>query len=164
MKKALLLVFLILSSVVVITGCSSKEKQTGEISEAEAKDIKEFTNTFNNTLDQSNKLLSSFNTALDGLYTKTLSDEQFGQIMKKNIDASRALMSTIDNYNASPYVTVNYQNLVVYLNTQHQLFLNSIDMVNSERIIKNELRQNYLDVKRDKNDLEYKFLYGEDAS
>ncbi|PMC36323.1 hypothetical protein CJ195_16095 [Bacillus sp. UMB0899] len=173
MIKKKLFIPALLSSILVLTGCSSEKKESSlpfpgagtpknnEVDDETTEAIREFAKKFDETINQSNKLLGTFNKALDGLYTNDNSTSQFAQIMKKNINESRELVATLEGYEAVVIVAPYKQSLVSYLNQQHQLFLDAVDMANQESVNKDELRRMYLEVKTSQAEVESAFLTGE---
>ncbi|MCM3443285.1 MULTISPECIES: hypothetical protein [Metabacillus] len=170
-------IFIILSLICVVSiiaGCSSKKEAPSSNSpfqkssnqgvvmdEATIKEFEKYSGKFEETLKQSNDLLRTFNRSLDGLYTGDNSDKQFAEIMKKNIESSRELIATVEEYEVSSAVTKYNQSLITYLNQQHQLFLEAVDMAINEDIDKDQLRSEYLEIKTIQTEIETAFLSGE---
>ncbi|MED4404092.1 hypothetical protein [Metabacillus fastidiosus] len=161
-KRAILL--LSLGSIFTISACSSEEETAQQVDEQTVNQIKDFTTKFDESLGQANKQLNTFNVALDGLYTGQVSSEQFVKILSGNIENSRSLISTVESYSVNPKVSIYHQNLLKYLNQQHQLFLDSVEMANLEQIDKRSLREAYFQVKNNQNEVRNIFINGENKA
>lgn len=145
-KVSLLLICLIL----LMAGCSSKEG--GGQSKADQQKYKEDILAYNtfltNTMDESNVLLSQYNTAIDTMYMENMNANQFGLIVKELIPKSTQIIKSVEKQD---YFHNNiyrfHKEYLVYLNNQHQLFLDSMEMANREKVDKSKLRKRYIEIK-----------------
>ncbi|MCM3619729.1 hypothetical protein M3936_19345 [Sutcliffiella horikoshii] len=147
MKKMYVLVSVL--CLILTVGCSSsgggaKASIDPQLDEA----LNSYQTFLTNTLNESNGLLNRFNTLVDNLYVQDISSEQFSKVVKEIIKDSSALVKQADGQD---YYHQNLQayhtSYLSYLNQQHQLFLDSIEMANKDRLDKAKLRQNYLKIK-----------------
>lgn len=137
----------ILLCVFTLVGCSDSENNASSDPQFEEAIIT-YHSFLNNTLDTSNSLLNRFNTLIDNLYVQDVSSEQFSGILKAIIKDSATLVKEADEQkNVHAELKEFHSGYLNFLNQQHQLFLDSIEMANSNRIDKNRLRQNYLKTK-----------------
>jgi hypothetical protein len=152
MKKLLTLI-LLLTSVCLISACSSKENNKEVVTKDNQSYIQEYDAKLQEFIKQSNNLLSTFNKSLDGLYTQEYSLEQFASIMKKSIEDSNELISKIENYEVHPDIFDFHQQFIVHVNEQHQLFLDAVEMANTDQMDKDRLRADFLEIKQNQASL-----------
>ncbi|NLP52196.1 hypothetical protein [Bacillus sp. RO1] len=148
---------LILAVCFVFTsGCSSSDSGSAKANnDPELGEALESYQTFlGNTLNDSTSLLDRYNALVDSLYVQDVSADQLANSLKEIIKDSSELVKHVDGHdyyhqNIQPY----HRSLIGYINEQHQLFLDSIEMANNDRVDKGELRENYLIVKESQNNI-----------
>lgn len=148
MKKNFLMsgmVFLLL----ILSACGEAPK--GQEIEPEA--ISKYQTKIKNAVDISNNLLATYNKGLDQLYTNSISNEQFGDLMNSNIETSNEMVRGIDEYTPDPMFFEIHQSVITHLNNQHQMFLDAVEMANQEDIAKEQLREKYLEIKTEQKQL-----------
>ncbi|MFS8304208.1 hypothetical protein [Bacillus altitudinis] len=151
MKKTI--IFLFVSLIVVsLTACSSKSKEEVERN-ARNTIVEEYEVEFNNINDASNNVLSSFNNALDGYYTRKSSNSTFKSILSEKILASSKFIKETEEKDVDTSVLSFHQQVVVYLNQQHQLLLDAVEMANENDVDKGTLRESYLNLKQQQVDM-----------
>ncbi|WP_078557162.1 hypothetical protein [Bacillus alkalicellulosilyticus] len=137
--------------ILTTAACSSTEKAEGS-SKNKGQEVNQeqvdFENSVFSLLDRSDSLLSTFNTALDGLYTEKQTPEQFAKAMKLNIESSRELVSELERLEVHHSWFEVHQNLIGHFNNKHELYLNAIEMANNNRLIKDRLRSEFLTLKQ----------------
>lgn len=144
--------FLIIGSLLTLGGCSSSESEIAMAKQQE--EIMTYSTFLTNTVDSSNKLLNQYNNILDNLYIENMSEEQLSKLMRELVKESSELIREVESgnyYNTSFYEF--HTNLIKYLNEQHQLFLDSVEMANTSRVDKNRLRQSYIKIKDRQSEL-----------
>lgn len=101
---------------------------TQEEIEQREKEIKAYSEHLSNTFDTSMELQDTFARALDNLFTKESSPNQFANILKQQIiEKSREVLDVAEKYNFPvEYFELN-QMVVANLNNQHQLFLDAVN-------------------------------------
>ncbi|MFC0273633.1 hypothetical protein ACFFIX_19765 [Metabacillus herbersteinensis] len=150
------LILLTISSVLV--GCSSEKKEKGpglgnrnqpKEEEASLSSVEQLDKILQNSIKESNVLLSQFNKSLDGFYTGNTSNSQFATVVSGIVNDSHELVSSVEKEDVDPTVFELQQKLVAHLNQQHGLFLNAVDMANQEKVNKDTLRNTYLEIKQE---------------
>lgn len=144
--------FLIIGSLLTLGGCSSSESEIAMAKQQE--EIMTYSTFLTNTVDSSNKLLNQYNNILDNLYIENMSEEQLSKLMRELVKESSELIREVESgnyYNTSFYEF--HTNLIKYLNEQHQLFLDSVEMANTSRVDKSRLRQSYIKIKDRQSEL-----------
>ena len=154
----------------LLTACSSEKNEEGaKAASGNDKDkqeqvqdsVEEFGLTLQTTIEGSNKLLDTFNKNLDGLYTAEVSEQQFANVLKGVVDESNKLVAGMEKVYVDGTLYDFRQTTVAYLNRQHELFLNAVDMANQEMINKEYLRTEYLAVKEEQAGIVNTWLNGE---
>lgn len=154
----------------LLTACSSEKNEKGaKATSGNDKDKQEqvqdsvevFGLTLQTTIEGSNKLLDTFNKNLDGLYTAEVSDQQFANVLKGVVDESNKLVAGMEKVYVDGTLYDFRQTTVAYLNRQHELFLNAVDMANQEMLNKEYLRTEYLAVKEEQAGIVNTWLNGE---
>lgn len=148
---------LILAVCLVFTsGCSSSENGSAKANnDPKLEESLESYQTFlGNTLNDSTALLDRYNALVDSLYVQDVSGDQLANLLKGIIKDSSELVKHVDGHdyyheNIQPY----HRSVIAYVNEQHQLFLDTIEMANDDRVDKGELRENYLIVKESQNNI-----------
>ncbi|MBU8855240.1 hypothetical protein [Bacillus altitudinis] len=153
MKKTI--IFLFVSLIVIsLTACSASSKSKEEIEQNALNTIVEdYEVQFNNINDESNNVLSAFNNALDGYYTKRSSNSTFKSILSEKILASSQFIKETEEKEVDTTVLSFHQQVVVYLNQQHQLLLDAVEMANENEVDKGTLRESYLNLKQQQVDM-----------
>ncbi|WP_334393211.1 hypothetical protein [Escherichia coli] len=151
MKKTIIFLFVSLIAV-SLTACSSKSKEEVERN-ARNTIVEEYEVEFNNINDESNNVLSSFNNALDGYYTRKSSNSTFKSILSEKILASSKFIKETEEKDVDTSVLSFHQQVVVYLNQQHQLLLDAVEMANENDVDKGTLRESYLNLKQQQVDM-----------
>ncbi|QAS54756.1 hypothetical protein [Halobacillus litoralis] len=145
MKFKFISLCLFIGVLAILTSCGDKGEEQAP---GNAADLEGYQAHLNEVFSESDHLLSVYSTALDGLYTGEVSEEQFSTLLRKEvISQSNELVSLVESYNASPTIFELNQQLATFANNQHQLFLDSIDMANEERMNKTTLRDNLIKIK-----------------
>ncbi|MBF0706587.1 hypothetical protein IQ283_08185 (plasmid) [Alkalihalobacillus hwajinpoensis] len=143
MKKKLVMGSLVLV-LLLLTACGG-EPQEEEGAAPEAKT--EYQNKVKGAIDNSNKLLAVYNKSVDQLYTEELSNEEFGNMMRTNIEKSNEMVRSIDEMTPDPTFFEIHQAVITLMNNQHQMFLDAVEMANEDKIEKDNLRKEYLSIK-----------------
>lgn len=143
MKKKLVMGSLVLV-LLLLTACGG-EPQEEEGAAPEAKT--EYQNKVKGAIDNSNKLLAVYNKSVDQLYTEELSNEEFGNMMRTNIEKSNEMVRSIDEMTPDPAFFEIHQAVITLMNNQHQMFLDAVEMANEDKIEKDNLRKEYLSIK-----------------
>ncbi|MCM3393245.1 hypothetical protein [Cytobacillus oceanisediminis] len=149
--KKLGIATIIITSIFILMGCSSKQNATAslKVTEENKSYLEEYDMSLQVYFDQMTSIFKSFNNSLDGLYTEQYSREQFAKSMKDNIEISNTLVSDVESLDVEPELFENHQNLIALINRSHGLLLTAIDMANTEEneIDKNYLRTEYQEIK-----------------
>lgn len=151
MKKTIIFLFVSLIAI-SLTACSSKSKEEVERNTRNTI-VEEYEVEFNNINDESNNVLSSFNNALDGYYTRKSSNSTFKSILSEKILASSKFIKETEEKDVDTSVLSFHQQVVVYLNQQHQLLLDAVEMANENDVDKGTLRESYLNLKQQQVDM-----------
>lgn len=110
-----------------------------------------YAEVFVDVIDESNDLLHEFNLALDHLYAKKKSEGEFKQVVEEILPRSNDLLGRLDSvlYDVDDSLYEFHRKFIELTNFQHQIFLESLRMVNEEenRIDKTQLRNDYVRVK-----------------
>ncbi|KAA6446986.1 hypothetical protein [Bacillus swezeyi] len=138
---------LILSMLLLLTACSSNP--SSDEANSRPKYLDDYDVHFKNTINKSTKLFSSFNQALDDFYTKKISTEQFKHTITKTIEDSTAFIQETESIKTDDALFEMHQHVLVFLNNQHQLFLDAVEMANEKDIDKKGLRDTYLSLKEE---------------
>ncbi|MEI2356261.1 hypothetical protein [Mesobacillus zeae] len=149
MKKWIFLT-LILAILLVLGGCSSKEKSTGlKVTEENKSYLDKYEKSLQNDIKKMTSILKDYNNALDGLYTQQYSREQFAIAIKGSIEESNELVSRVESKDVESELFEANQNLIALVNRSHQLLLTAIDMANQKdtEIDKDFLRTEYMEIK-----------------
>ncbi len=94
------------------------------------------------------RLSDSAAKVLGGLYTGDNSESQFAKIIRDNlIEDSRELVNSANSYGVDPIFFNINQQVTAHISNQHQLFLDALEMVNTEKLKKKELNQTYIKLK-----------------
>ncbi|OUM91092.1 hypothetical protein [Parageobacillus thermoglucosidasius] len=153
MKKSFFIIIPIIA-VLLLSACSSKSKENGlEITEDNRSYVKEFEQELQDSLSKMNENLNVFNDALDNIYKRDITEEDFATILKQLIDKSSQLIAEAESYDTKPELFEAQQNLVLLLNKSHQLLLDAIEMANNQDIDKELLREDYLAIKEEQASL-----------
>ncbi|WP_061567814.1 hypothetical protein [Caldibacillus debilis] len=153
MKKSFFIIIPIIA-VLLLSACSSKSKENGlEITEDNRSYVKEFEQELQDSLSKTNENLNVFNDALDNIYKRDITEEDFATILKQLIDKSSQLIAEAESYDTKPELFEAQQNLVLLLNKSHQLLLDAIEMANNQDIDKELLREDYLAIKEEQASL-----------
>ncbi|KYD23174.1 hypothetical protein B4135_0997 [Caldibacillus debilis] len=115
--------------------------------------MKEFEQELQDSLSKTNENLNVFNDALDNIYKRDITEEDFATILKQLIDKSSQLIAEAESYDTKPELFEAQQNLVLLLNKSHQLLLDAIEMANNQDIDKELLREDYLAIKEEQASL-----------
>jgi hypothetical protein len=115
--------------------------------------VKEFEQELQDSLSKMNENLNVFNDALDNIYKRDITEEDFATILKQLIDKSSQLIAEAESYDTKPELFEAQQNLVLLLNKSHQLLLDAIEMANNQDIDKELLREDYLAIKEEQASL-----------
>ncbi|QOY37620.1 hypothetical protein AWH56_008580 [Anaerobacillus isosaccharinicus] len=103
--------------------------------------------------DESNDILSQFNSLIDRLYASTASEAQFAQIVNDMLPRSNDLLKKLDEalYIINDDFYGFHKDLITLVNFQHQLLLEAIKKANSEneQLDLNKLRSDYVKIKQD---------------
>lgn len=153
MKKLKVIVMILMVSVLCVA-CSSKEKeeQTAEAAAGQAE--VEYGKHLGQVFTTSEKLLSSLNSALDGLYKGTTSEAQLKKILSDNvIDDSRELVKTVESFDVDPSFYAVDQLVSEYINMQHYLFQDAMEMVNQEKLDKDKIRKSVEELKAKQSEI-----------
>lgn len=144
MKKPLFIGFLVLIMFLLSAcGGAPKEEEGGAAPKAKT----EYQNKIKGAIDNSNKLLAVYNKSVDQLYTEELSNEEFGNMMRNNIEKSNEMVRSIDEMTPDPAFFEIHQAFITFMNNQHQMFLDAVEAANEDEIKKNDLRKEYLSIK-----------------
>lgn len=151
MKKWSLLI-LVLSSFLLLSACSSKEKQaTGDLKVTKENQsyLEEYDKSLQGYIGEMTIILNNFNDSVDGLYTQKYSREQFGTSVTGNIEKSNKLIKDVESVDVKPELFEANQNLILLVNRSHQLLLKAIDMANTSDVEmdKDYLRNEYMEIK-----------------
>ncbi|WP_374717706.1 hypothetical protein [Neobacillus sp.] len=152
MKKRWIILMLMVVSIFMLMGCSSKEKKSAaeiKVTKENASYLEQYDKNLQGFLKEMTSILKTFNNALDGLYTKQYSKEQFSSLITGTIEKSNKLVSEVEALDVDPELFEAHQNLILLVNTSHQLLLDAVDMANNEdgEIEKEELRTKLLEIK-----------------
>lgn len=154
--KKFLLIFIAIILTSALSACSSKSKNnstTGnvKITEENVPYIEKYEKSVQNYSKEMSEILIIFNNAVDGVYTKELSKEQFSNILTQTIDRSNELVTSVESENVEPDLFESQQQFILLVNRTHQLLLDAIDMANNpdDEIDKELLRTDYLAIKTD---------------
>lgn len=153
MKK--LKILLILTLVTLLLGaCSQDKKAAVKINDKTKPFITEYDKTLRSSISDINKILLEFNQGLDSIYTKQSSNEQFAQLLVKNINDSSKLVRKVESVDIDPQLFQQHQTLIVLVNRSHQLLLNAVDQAkNEDEINKNQLREEYVSIKQEEENI-----------
>jgi len=151
MKKFSLLLFLAMT-ITLLSACGSSSSEGASSSEM-MEVVEDYDIRFGNALDEANQLLRNFSNSVDALYTTQQSNEQFAQAMRENIKKSSELVMALESHVAHANIFPFHQEVIGYFNNQHQLFLNAIEMANTDRINKDNLRSEYIRLKQEQAEL-----------
>lgn len=143
---------LLLTFTLIITGCSSQEKQAAgkvKITEQNKSYLDLYEKSLQNYIGEMNAILKTFNDAVDGIYTEEYSRDQFKTAIKGTIENSNKLVTDIESVDVKPELFEANQNLIALVNRSHQLLLHAIDMANMEDtdMDKDYLRNEYMEIK-----------------
>ncbi|HEO8421593.1 hypothetical protein ACEF17_10605 [Streptococcus hyovaginalis] len=147
--------FLILSLVIILSGCSSSSKANIKVTEDNIDYLIEYDESLQTFITEMTSILTNFNNSLDGLYTHEVSNSQFATIMKETIKKSNELVSNVEALDVNPELFEAHQNLIVLVNRSHQLLLTAIESANnsstdeSNTMDKDTLRQEYIEIKKE---------------
>lgn len=160
----------VLSISLLLSACSSEKNENGAKAasgsdkgkqEQVQVEVEEFGLSLQTTIEGSNTLLDSFNKNLDGLFTAEVSNQQFANVLKGVVDESNKLVADMEKVYVNGTLYEFRQTVVAYLNRQHELFLNAVDMANQEKMNKEFLRTEYLAVKQEQAGIVNNWLNGE---
>ncbi|MUK90168.1 hypothetical protein GMD78_17485 [Ornithinibacillus sp. L9] len=149
MKKKLLIIVSIFTTLTIVTGCSSSKNEEGQYAEGiSIEEVQEYDSYLQEALQTANSLMSTYNNSLDGLYTGDTSNGQFAKVLKDNvIESSRELVKLVEPYDVNPNFFEINQSLSNLINKQHQLFLDSVDMANQDKVNKDNLKKQVSSIK-----------------
>lgn len=148
MKKKFTLLLIVIT--ICLVGCSSKSNGAQvTITDENKSYLDEYNTSLQNYIGKMNSIMKGYNNAVDGIYTKQISEDQFAKAMKDAIKESNALITEVESIDVDPELFEANQNLILLINRSHQLLLNAIDMVNSENgtLNKDYLRSEYMEIK-----------------
>lgn len=143
---------MLILTIFMLAACSSKPKAgvSGiKVTDQNQSYLAKYDKSLQEYMKEMTSILSTFNDALDGLYTQKYSSEQFAQILTGTIDKSNALVSKVESYDVTPNIFDSHQNVILQVNRAHQLLLDAVDMANTKGIDinKEQLRTTFLDIK-----------------
>lgn len=159
----LILSTLCVTFLFILTGCLGGKAE--EVKPPNPQDA--YKETFQQSINESNKLLDRYSLNLDKLYIDEYTPEQFGVIVREVIGESNELVTEVDRKDVDPEMFEFHQKVQTYLNHQHELFLTSIAQANQvnkdkqQNFDKDSLRENYTNVKNEQGGLlkEWKEMY-----
>ena len=152
MKKKVFTLVLLLLLAVVSSGCGlfgGKE----EIEASEDDPMVVYEELMVLTFDESNDLLTDYNNALDELYSKKITEEEFTLKVKSYIPRANEISSRLDTvmYDVDESMYDVHKSVIAVTNDQHQLMLDTVEMYDDEnkQIEKSKLRERYVKIKED---------------
>src|SRR5690625_3484124 len=149
MNRITLLLTLVILSLILF-GCSSQAKNDpdNELPEALTEVYQAYDQHLQNRVVSSNTILDSFSDALDSIYTGEISENHFFKVLKSDIIVtSQEIVKESESFDVHPSLFDLNTSFINYVNVQHQLFLDAVDMENEEKIQKEQLRKRLVEIK-----------------
>lgn len=151
LKRLLILVVIVLATT-VLGACSSKPKSNVpgvKVTNENKSYLEKYDNSLQEYITDMTSILKTLNDALDGIYTKRYSREQFATVISGSIEKSNKLVTKVETLDVNPDLFETHQNLILLVNRSHQLLLDAVDMANTEdrEIEKDELRNSLIEIK-----------------
>lgn len=145
---------IILVMLAILAGCGKKSAPPGE---EEENLIVAYEKELRGVMGESNDLLISYSNALDNLYTSDNSKDQISNIVKKKVSESSAILRMAEENTPDTELFAFHQELMEYLNNQHQLLLTTVSDLGQENPNPDVLRDTFLDVKKQQSELIHKW-------
>lgn len=148
--KISIVIFLI---VIISVACSPLEWIGSGTDESEKDPNYVYAEVFVEVIDESNQLLYEFTLALDHLYAKKKTEKEFKEVVEGILPKSNELLNRLDSvlYDVDESLYEFHRKFIELTNFQHQIFLESLRMINEEEdgIDKGRLREDYVKIKTD---------------
>lgn len=157
-SKIVKVMFVSAASTILLSACSSGETAPSpkvQVTEENKSYLEEYDKNIQSYMKEMTTILQDFNNALDKLYTKEYTYQQFIASLKGSIAESNKLVTKVETLDVDPTLFESHQGLIVLVNNSHQLLLNAVDMANQPEygMDKNSLRDQYMQIKTEQANL-----------
>ncbi|WP_368502658.1 hypothetical protein AB3N04_00765 (plasmid) [Alkalihalophilus sp. As8PL] len=142
-------------TLLLLTGCGGGEDAALAAQEAATESWNLYTDAFTQIVDNSNVILSSYNDSMDNLYAGVLGNQQFKNQVKDLVPKSRELLALLDEviYDVDSSLYEFHSHVLTLVNDQHHLLLITIQEADDDRINRENLRRQYVEIKKQQMDL-----------
>lgn len=147
MKKGFIVGLLILSSLLILAGCSIGSKKSS--AHVTTDHVQKYDEKLQEYMNELTAILKTYNDGLDGFYIGQDSQSQFSSIVVDEITKSNKLVNNVESLDVQPDLFETQQNLIQLVNDSHQLLLDTVELTKSQgnAIDKEGLRSRLVDIK-----------------